>query len=305
MSLPDRSILREAVIIAGPTSSGKSALAIQWARQCGGEIICADAFQLYRELPILSAQPAVEERAGVPHHLFGAVPCAEGMDAARYAGMALEVIRAIAARGRIPFVVGGSGLYLQALVAGLPDLPAIAPDVRERVRRLPAAEMLEQLRRVDPQSLSAIDCRNPRRVARRLEISLQTGHPASEILVPPGPVVPLRGFVLTRPREELNERIARAVAARLARGAIGEVCRVRAEAGPTARQILGWREITAHLDGRLTLDECAAQLTIATRRYAKRQLTWFRGKPGLPLVESSSIMPGQPGSIAGLSFGVE
>lgn len=287
MNFPDRSILGCAVIIAGPTSSGKSALALDWARRYGGEIVCADAFQLYREFPVLSARPSADETVEIPHHLFGVVPCTESMDAARYEQMALGVIRDIADRGRIPFIVGGSGLYLQALTAGLPDLPAIAPEIREQVRQLSPAEALQRLGQLDPQSLAAIDCRNSRRVARRLEISLQTGLPASVVLTPLPPPVELRGLVLTRPRAELDERIARAVTTRLEQGAIEEIRGARSLAGPTARQILGWREITAHLDGAITIDECSTLMITATRRYAKRQLTWFRAKLPLPQVDSS------------------
>lgn len=294
MNPTDRVSLQRAVIIAGPTSSGKSALALEWARQQGGEIVCADAFQLYREFPVLSARPAPEETAEISHHLFGVVPCEESIDAARYAEMALEAVREITKRGRVPFIVGGSGLYLQALVAGLPDLPAIAPEIREEVRRMSPDEMVRLLGRIDPRSLDAIDLRNPRRVARRLEISMQTGRPASEALTPRAPVEGLRGIVLTRPREVLHARIGRAVSARLAHGAIEEVRRVRAVAGPTARQILGWREIITHLDGNISLDECRELLTVATRRYAKRQLTWFRTKLPLPQMELPADPVGFP-----------
>ena len=291
MSAPDRSVLRRAVFIAGPTSAGKSAVALAWAKRCGGEIVNADAFQLYREFPVLSAQPSAAARAAVPHHLLGCVPCCEDMDAVRYAGLALDAIADIAARGRIPFVVGGSGLYLQALTAGLPDLPAIDPALRERVRGMTLKEMTAKLRELDPASFASIDVHNPRRVARRLELCLQTGRPASAVLT--RPVVPegLRGVVLTRDRDDLQARISAAVHARLSGGAIDEVRAARTVAGGTARQILGWREITAFLDGKTLPDECRDNLAAATRQYAKRQLTWFRGKSTFPLLNLSDVTP--------------
>jgi tRNA dimethylallyltransferase len=287
----DRSILRHAVFIAGPTSVGKSAVALAWARRHGGEIVCADAFQLYREFPVLSAQPSPDEQRLVPHHLFGSVACTEDMDAARYAARAFGVMQAIVDRGATPVVVGGSGLYLQALLGGLPELPAIDPAVREEVRSLTLEVMQARLQELDPASAASIDLQNPRRVARRLELSLQSGRPASQLLTPPRVPAGLRGVVLTRDRDDLHARIATAVAARLAHGAIDEVRAVRELAGGTARQILGWKEITALLEGEIDRADCTARLTMATRHYAKRQLTWFRTKSTFPFENLTTVTP--------------
>ena len=295
-------ILRRCVFLAGPTSVGKSEIALALARKHEGEIVCADAFQLYREFPVLSAQPSAGEQNLVPHHLYGIIPCADEIDAAQYAKTARPVLEDIAARGKTPFVVGGSGLYLQALISGLPAAPAIDPSLRETVRGMTLKEMQTKLRELDAPSLLAIDANNPRRVARRLELCLQTGKPASEVLtvLPPAPEG-LRGVLITRSREDLSARIAHAVAERLAQGAIEEVKSVRETAGGTARQILGWREITAMLDGRISRDECREQLTVATRQYAKRQLTWFRGKSTLPGENISEVTPDTFDRIALLS----
>lgn len=288
---PDRGILQQAVFVAGPTSAGKSEIALAFAIRHGGEIINADAFQLYREFPVLSAQPSARDFALVPHHLFGDIPCGEEMDAARFADLALGVIADVVSRGRLPVVVGGSGLYLQALLHGLPELPRIDPDVRDRVRALPLAGAVEELRRLDPASAAAIDLQNPRRVARRLELCWQTSRPASELLAPPDESPARRGIVLTRDRDDLHRRIADAVSSRLQNGAIEEVASARSIAGATARQILGWREITGYLDATLTLDECREKLIVATRQYAKRQLTWFRGKSTFPFINISTVTP--------------
>ncbi|MEX1110444.1 MAG: tRNA (adenosine(37)-N6)-dimethylallyltransferase MiaA [Chthoniobacterales bacterium] len=288
-SVSDRTILRQAIFLAGPTSVGKSDLALALAGKHRGEIVCADAFQLYREFPVLSAQPSAREQSLVPHHLFGTVACSEEMDAARFAIRALEAVGDIVARNKTPFVVGGSGLYLDALIRGLPRLPSIDPAIRKEVRAMTLKDMLARLRSLDPASLAVIDVHNPRRVARRLEISRQTGRPASEILTEPPVPQGLRGVVLTRDRDDLNARIAASVEARLAAGAIDEVRTARDLAGGTARQILGWREITALLDGTIDRAACAALLTNATRQYARRQLTWFRSKSTLPTEDLTDV----------------
>jgi tRNA dimethylallyltransferase len=287
----DRTLLRHAVFLTGPTSVGKSDVALSLAEKFAGEIVCTDAFQLYREFPVLSAQPTEPEKSRVPHHLFGSIPCSDEMDAAQYADRALVVIADIIVRNKVPIVVGGSGLYLQALMTGLPQLPSIDPVLREQVRGMTLKEMLTHLQSLDPASLSAIDVHNPRRVARRLELCLQTGQAASQILTEPPAPSGLRGLVLTRDRDDLNARIAAAVEARLAGGAVDEVRAARKTAGGTARQILGWREITALLDGELDRATCTERLTIATRQYAKRQLTWFRAKSTFPQENLSTVTP--------------
>ena len=291
MAPTPRNILQHAVFLVGPTSVGKSDLALSLGQKYGGEIVCADALQLYRAWPVLSAQPTARERALVPHHLFGSVPCSEEMDAARFARLARQAITDVVARGKVPIVAGGSGLYLQALIAGLPQLPAIDSALRERVRGMTLDEMVARLGELDPASLPVIDLRNPRRVARRLELSLQTGQPASGLLAEQPVPAGLRGVVLTRDRDELNARIATAVAARLAGGGIEEVRAARELAGRTARQILGWREIIALLEDKIDRATCAELVTIATRQYAKRQLTWFRAKSTFPVENLSPVTP--------------
>ena len=290
MTAPE--LLRRCVFLVGPTSVGKSEIALLFAQKHGGEIVCADAFQLYCEFPVLSAQPSAAEKSAVPHHLFGIIPCADEMDASRYAQMARDVLSNIAVRGKTPFVVGGSGLYLQALISGLPEAPAIDPALRERVRGMTLKEMKAKLRELDPQSLLAIDTNNPRRVARRLELCLQTGQPASEVLTAlPRAPEGLRGVFLSRSREDMSARIDAAVRRRLQQGAIEEVRATRGTAGGTARQILGWREITAFLDGEISMDQCREKLISATRQYAKRQLTWFRSKSTFPQEDISEVTP--------------
>ena len=241
MNDPGREVLKHAVFIAGPTSSGKSALAVEWARRHGGEIVCADAFQLYREFPVLSAQPSEAEREGVPHHLFGVVTCTDAMDAARYAQMALAVIAEIASRGRIPFVVGGSGLYIHALASGLPDLPPTDPGIRERVRAMNLQDMVRALGELDSRrwtpSIPATRGGLPGGWKLPAVRASRLGSPGSEpsgrrtarYRAHPAP----RGFA--RPH-----RPGRGGAPGRRRRGRGEGC--QESAGLTARQILGWRE---------------------------------------------------------------
>ncbi|MCX7868497.1 MAG: tRNA (adenosine(37)-N6)-dimethylallyltransferase MiaA, partial [Terrimicrobiaceae bacterium] len=243
----------------------------------GAEIVCADAFQIYRGLAVLTAQPPERLRARAPHHLYGSVPPSEQMSAARFASLAWEAARGIIERGKVPVFVGGSGLYLQALEGALDPIPPPEPALRARISGMPAAEALAELRRLDPDAEGQVDVRNPRRVARALEIVLQTGRPlAASRTGRPAPCA-LRGIVLLRPREELRERIAANVAAMLRQGAIKEV-RDMSGPAPSASRALGFKEISAFLAGGLAFDEMERRVFFATWQYARRQLTWFRHK---------------------------
>lgn len=267
------------IYIVGATSSGKSALAVAAARRWGGVIVNADAFQLYRGLEVLTAAPSAEERAGIPHRLYGVVSPAEEMNAARFAEMARAVLQEEAARGRGPlWVVGGSGLYLKALTHGLDDLPA-DPRLRAELARLPLAEKVARLRALDPSGAAATDLGNPRYVERALEISLLGGRPASELrrqfaAAPAG----LRGLFLSWPREVLHARINGRVEEMFSRGALEEVAAVDASGSfsQTSLKTIGVREILDLLAGRIDRAEAVARVQQATRRYAKRQETWFR-----------------------------
>lgn len=262
-------------MVAGPTGAGKSAFAIELAERVGGEILCADAFQLYRGLAILTAQPPAEWQKRIPHHLYGIREPHLGLTAAEFARMAWSAAEEVSARGRIPIFVGGAGLYLRALEGGLDPLPPPSPELRARLSALSAAQALAELRRLDPQAETRIDIRNPRRVTRALEILLQTGRPLADSLTGQPRRNPLPGLLLTRPREELRERIAANVAALLRNGAIEEVRNLASPAPPVCKAI-GFAEISAFLRGELSLREAEQKIFIATWQYARRQLTWFR-----------------------------
>ena len=258
---------QSAFFLAGPTAVGKTEAALAVAEACNGEILGADAFQVYRGLDILTAKPSPEALARVPHHLIGSVPLAESFNVARYLAAAQNALADIHRRGRLPIVVGGTGLYLRALTRGLSDIPPASPELRAELAATPLPLLLERLQTLDPAAAATIDAQNPRRVVRALEVLLE------------------------RTREELYERIERRTHAMFAEGVVEEVRAALAagEVGSTAQQVIGWREITALLRGELSQAEAIASIQQATRRYAKRQRTWFQREPMLiPLALSGA-----------------
>ncbi|MCE9609947.1 MAG: tRNA (adenosine(37)-N6)-dimethylallyltransferase MiaA [Chthoniobacter sp.] len=280
-------------IIAGPTAVGKSAVAAAVAERCGGEIVGADAFQIYRELPVLTAQPSAEMRSRIPHHLVGEVAVAESFDVARYLRAATERIAEIHARGRMPIVTGGTGLYLRALTRGLADLPGADVRLRADLASQSPAELQRRLAELDPAGAAQIDLQNPRRVIRALEVCLLTGRPFSSFRAEwAGTPSGSRGVVLTLDRAALHARIAARTAAMFADSVVEEV-RAATDAGPTASQTLGFHEIRAHLAGQMNRADCIAAIQLATRRYAKRQMTWFRRETELAMVDIGSDSPDQ------------
>ena len=276
------------VFLVGPTGAGKSAVAMTVAQAVGAEIVNADAFQLYRGLEILSAAPSPDDRARVRHHLYGVLPPDEPCDAARYAAMAKRCLEELGGRGVPALVVGGSGLYVKALTHGLADLPADAR-VRQKLASRPLAEKVADLQRLDPQGAASMNLGNTRYVDRALEICLLTGRPASEARSAWAQADPegLAGVLLTWDREALHARINRRVEAMVDAGVMAEVAAVRGSsrpAGPTACKAIGFREIGEVLDGRCAVGEAVAAIQQATRRYAKRQMTWFRRESWLKTV---------------------
>ncbi len=279
--LPPPAVHYAALVIAGPTGVGKSELAVEVAERCGGEIVGADAFQVYAGLALLTAKPSPALRARVPHHLIGEIPLTEPFSVAQYLALATERLAEIRARGRRPVIVGGTGLYVRALLRGLAELPPSDPALRAELELSSAESLAARLRELDPEAARWIDWQNPRRVVRALEVCLLSGRPFSsfreEWAGTPGQTL---GVILTRPREELYARIDKRVEAMFREGVLEEV-RHAGEIGPTASQALGFTEIQAHLRGELSARECIGAIQQATRRYAKRQGTWFRKEAGL------------------------
>ena len=266
-----------ALVIGGPTASGKTGLAIALAQRLGGEVINGDAFQLYAGLPVLTAQPSAAQRALVPHHLFGEIPLSFTVDASSYARLAKERIRLCWKQGRPPILVGGSGLYLRTVLRGLPQgLPSPDQELRARLEARPLQTLCAELAELDPAAARSVDLQNPRRVIRALEVCLLTGRAFSSFRPPPQPDAPLAGIWLALPRETLHERIALRAAGLFAEGVAAEVQAALPFLGITARQVIGLEEIASVLAGEVSEQAATLKILEATRQYARRQETWFR-----------------------------
>jgi tRNA dimethylallyltransferase len=287
--------------IVGPTATGKSELAADVAGEISAEIVSADAFQIYRGLNVLTAKPEAATLAKAPHHLIGTIPLTEEMNAEKFRRVATCAIEEINSRGKVAVVVGGSGLYIKALTHGLAPLPESNPKAREKLNAMNLPELRSRLAELDPETAEKIDLKNRRRVVRALEICLLTGKPASaqravaaslcepqDVNVKPSQRIASRseavtGVFLFRDREELYKRINQRVERMFECDVIEEV-RTAAITSATASQMIGLRKIRELLAGKKELPQCIAEIQQATRRYAKRQLTWFRRQTNfLPL----------------------
>jgi tRNA dimethylallyltransferase len=275
-------------LIAGPTASGKSALALRLAETLGGEIVGADSMQLYRDLAVLSARPTAEEMARAPHHLVGTVDAADGWSVGRWLRAAVEALADIAARGRPAIVVGGTGLYFRALTQGLAEVPPIAATVRRQAavdfEQLGEAGFRERLAQHDPAAAARIAAGDRQRLTRAWEVFAATGMALSDWMATGEPVLAegsWRGVALEPPRDLLYARCDARLAAMLEGGALDEVRALVArglDPDLPAMKAVGVREFAAHLRGEATLDEALARAQQETRRYAKRQLTWQRNQ---------------------------
>ncbi len=274
------------LVIMGPTAVGKSALALRLARHYGGEIVNADALQVYRGFDLGTAKPGPAERAAVAHHLIDVLEPGERFSAGEFARRARAVLAAIEERGRLAVVVGGSGFYLRALLDGLSPIPPVAGAVRRRLAERLEREGLEalahELAERDPVTAARLAPGDRQRIERALAVAISTGRPLSEwIARRPAAERPLaaRRVGLTLPRAILYDRIAERVQSMVERGWVDEVAGLL-ERGVSpsqpAFQAIGYRQLARHLHGELSLDEALRQIEQATRRYAKRQLTWYR-----------------------------
>ncbi|MFW2830541.1 tRNA (adenosine(37)-N6)-dimethylallyltransferase MiaA [Sphingomonas sp. ID0503] len=281
---PSKSPEKPAVaLIAGPTASGKSALALAIAERTGGVIVNADASQVYADLRILTARPAPEEEARAEHRLFGHVDGATACSAADWAEEARAVVAQVTAAGRLPILVGGTGLYIRTLLDGIAPIPDIDPDIRAFVRALPLPEARALLEAADPEAAARLNPNDTTRTQRALEVVRATGRTLAAWQADRGGgiggQIDLRPIVITPPRDLLYARCDARVGQMIETGAVEEVAQLRARhldpALPVMRAI-GVRPIMAHLDGTLTLSEAADQIRAETRKYAKRQVTWSR-----------------------------
>ncbi len=264
--------------ICGSTATGKSSIALELAEELNGEIINADAYQIYKGLEIISACPSKENLEKAPHHLYSSLPLDVEMNAMLYREMALPLIKDIQERGKVPLVTGGSGMYLKFLTHGPSPIPAADPELRKILEERELVDLLAELKEKDPEVLTTFPPENKRYVVRALEICLMTGKKASELKADWNtlPTPPPRGTLIARAKEETLLAIEKRADEMLSSGAIEEVNALPTDDEmPTACKAIGIKEIRAHLAGELTLEECRRNIIISTRQYAKRQRTWF------------------------------
>ena len=261
--------------IVGPTATGKSELAADVAQEIGAEIINADAFQIYRGLDLLTAKPDAAALAKVPHHLSGTVPLHEEMNAEIFRRAASRVIDEIHSRDKPALVVGGSGLYIKTLTHGLAALPEPDPNLRVQLNEMSLNELRRRLLDLDPETAHKIDMQNRRRLVRAVETCLLSGKPVSEQRIQWRSTIPATGVFVFRDRDELYARINNRVEAMFENGVIEEA-RAAGAMSSTASKMIGLHEIRELLGGQISILQCIAAIQQGTRRYAKRQLTWFR-----------------------------
>ncbi len=268
------------IYLAAPTAAGKTGVAIELAQRLGAaEIVNADAYQIYRGIEILAATPTEEERAGVPHHLFGHLSLEASCDAAAFAKLARATIAEVATRA-VPIVVGGSGLYLKAITHGLGPTPPGDATLRAELELKSLDELVEQYRQLDPEGAAATNLKNRRYVTRNLEICLLTGQPASELKSQWQNDAPdFTGIYLDRPREEIYARINQRTHQMWAAGVVEQIAAIDCQPSATAAKAIGLAEVQAVIAGEIAEEEAIAAIQQTTRRFAKRQETWFKREP--------------------------
>ena len=279
--------MRQIICIAGPTASGKTALSIALAQELGGEIVSCDSMQVYKRMDIGTAKPTTEEMAGIPHHMLSVAEPWEDFSVGKYCAMATPIVDDILARGKTAIIVGGTGLYMDALIKGNDFAPVPSTGRREELEQLAAEEGIEavivQLRAVDPESADRLHPSDQKRIIRAMEVYLETGETITEHnrktqLLPPR-YRPLWFALEDADRANLYARIDRRVEMMLETGLIAEIESLLAEGVPekaTSMQAIGYKEFVDALQGRSSMETATALVQQASRKYAKRQLTWFR-----------------------------
>jgi tRNA dimethylallyltransferase len=292
--MPDSEPLSSLVAIVGPTATGKTALALALAAEFNAEIISADSRQVYRDLDIGTAKPTAAQRAQAAHHVLDVVPAdSTSFSVAVWREHAEQALAKITARGKRPWLVGGTGFYVQSIVDGL-KLPAVPPQPQLRAELEQTLEfegiaaLGARLQELDPAAAAQIDLRNPRRLMRALEVCIVTGQPFSAQRQKSPPSYPILQIGLRTERETLYKRIDVRVDRMIEEGFVAEVARLLAAGLTTdlpSMQSAGYRQLAAHLQGSCTLDEAVQQTKYATHQLAKRQETWFRKQKGIQWIE--------------------
>ncbi len=287
------------ILLAGPTAAGKTALSLELAKRLSSEIVNADSMQVYRYMDIGTAKPTASERELIHHHLIDIADPDDPFDAARYSDLAIPVVKDLHVGGKIPLVVGGTGLYMKVLTRGICPGPPTDPDVKERLAREAEtrglAELHLRLSEIDPRAASKIHPNDRQRILRALEFFYSTGTPLSESQSLHGfaqTLFPTIKILVSREREELYGRINRRTEIMIEEGLRGEVESLLSMGyGPELKpmQSIGYAQMVRHVLGEIGLDETIYLIRRDTRRYAKRQLTWFRGDPGFRTFNADDV----------------
>lgn len=288
------------VLIAGPTASGKSKIAVELANAIGGAIVNADSMQVYQELHILTARPSAEDEMKAPHHLYGTVPASEAYSVGRWIADVTPIIHQLRAKGVVPIIVGGTGLYFRALTDGLAEMPEIPEEVRSEVRALyqdlGAEQFHAKLAAADPAAAQQIGVSDSQRMIRAYEVLETSGRSIVDWQGDSGSIgglsAPMVRFALSPAREDVYARTEARLGQMIGEGALDEVADLLAlklDPALPAMKALGVPDFIRHLEGEITLDEALELARTATRRYAKRQMTWIRNQ----MVSWNSVFPQQ------------
>ena len=271
------------ICIAGPTASGKTALSIALAKELNAQIVSCDSMQVYRRMDIGTAKPTLQEREGIPHHMLDVAEPTEDFSVSRYCAQATTIVDSILAAGKTCIIVGGTGLYMDSLIRGNDFAPFPSTGMRQKLEAQPIEEVFSQLQSIDPEAAARLHLSDKKRIIRAMEVFLETGetitaHNKRTQAIPPR-YNPTWFALEDENRQDLYDRIDRRVDVMLEMGLVDEIKSLLASDVPktcTAMQAIGYKEFLSALDGETSIEEAADQVRQASRRYAKRQLTWFR-----------------------------
>jgi tRNA dimethylallyltransferase len=277
------------IVIIGPTASGKSDLAVKLARRFNGEIVSADSRQIYQEMDIGTAKPTKRQMSGVSHHLIDVVKPNQEFTLVQYKKLAVKIIKNIQERGRLPFLVGGTGLYIQAIVDNL-QIPQVKPNkkIRNKLEKLTNQQLFNQLKKLDPLSAEVIDQQNKRRLIRALEVCLVTKKPFSKQREKGQPLFEIRQIGLKIDKEALNKKIDQRVEKMIQTGLVEEVKKLseKYHSQLPAMSGIGYQEIGQYLQSRINLEQAKELIKEHTRQYTRRQMTWFKRDKRIYWVEN-------------------